>query len=68
MSDMQQTIPNWTKPTDGRPPFQAAVTAVSSVTRQAGESVRRHQQEMLILGGTLLFVLVVALLSLPAVL
>ena len=40
--------------------------AVSAWTRQAASSVRRHRDEMLILAATLAFVLVVALVSLPA--
>lgn len=42
--------------------------AVSAWTRQAASSVRRHRDEMLILAATLAFVVVVALVSLPAVL
>jgi len=42
--------------------------AVSAWTRQAASSVRSHRQEMVILAATLAFVLVVVLLSLPAVL
>lgn len=40
--------------------------AVFAWTRQAASSVRRHRDEMLILAATLAFVLVVALVSLPA--
>ena len=42
--------------------------AVADWTRNAASSVRRHRQEMAILGGTLAFALLVLLLSLGALL
>lgn len=40
---------------------------VPAATRNAASSVRRHRDEMLILAATLAFVVIVALVSLPAV-
>jgi hypothetical protein len=59
---MQQTIPD-----HARSIGTSSGETISEWTRQAATSVRRHRQEMAILAATLGFVVVVALLSLPAV-
>ena len=58
---MTERVPNLTR-TVG-----TGSEALSAWTRQAASGVRRHRQEMLILAATLAFVVIVALLSLPAV-
>jgi hypothetical protein len=45
-----------------------ATDAVTAGARRAAQSVRVHRSELLILGGTVAFVLVVGLLSLAALL
>ncbi len=61
-----QTLPDRNLPPALARGLGTGTEAVSTWTRQAASSVRRHRDEMLILAATLAFVVVVALISLPA--
>lgn len=67
MNNMSQTLTDRSRPNPTRT-IGPGSDAVTAWTRQAASSLRRHREEMLILAATLGFVLVVALLSLPALL